>query len=129
MVAAVGIISVSLHLLGWDEDVLSVFPASRVDFAVDVSHLGRVAIRVVAAAEHRIVGHMPAGIELLVQELILERMMTMCTILSDLIGLYSRHQRKRQHDHQEELASTVQHAVSCSELPNGAERRANPHAA
>jgi hypothetical protein len=71
----------------------------------------------------------PAGIELLVQELILERMMTMCTILSELVGLHSRYQRKRQRDHQEELASNVQHAASGSELPNGADRRANPHAA
>ena len=50
-----------------------------------------------------------------VQELILERMMTMRAIPSDLIGLRARHQRKRQSDHQEELAGSVRHAASSSE--------------
>ncbi|MDH2353246.1 hypothetical protein QCM77_19705 [Bradyrhizobium sp. SSUT18] len=108
MVAAVGIVSVSLDLLGRDEDVFPVLSAPREDPAVDVPYFGRVAIRVVATAQHRIVRHMPARVEFLVQEPILGRMVTMWTILSNLLGRHSRHQRKRQRDCQEELAGTVQ---------------------
>ena len=71
MISAVGIISVSLDLLGRDEYVLPVFPSPRIDLAVDVLDLGRVAIRIVAATERWIVRHLPCRVELLVQELIL----------------------------------------------------------
>jgi hypothetical protein len=43
-----------------------------------------------------------------VQELILRRVVAMGTLLSNLLGLHCRHQRKRQRDRQEELAGTVQ---------------------
>jgi len=115
MVATVGIVPVSLDFLDRDQDVFPVLPAPRVDLAVDVADLGRVAIRAVAAAQHRIVGHVPARIKLLVQKLVLRRMVTMCSILSSLVGLHARHQGKRQRDRQEELANTVQLAASSFE--------------
>jgi hypothetical protein len=111
MVAAVGIIPVSLDLLRGNEDVFPVFPAQRVDAPLDPPYLGRVAVGVVAASQHRIVRHVPTRIELLVEEQI-PRRMTMCAILSGLVRLRSRHQRKRQRDRQEELATTVQRAAS-----------------
>lgn len=86
MVAAVGIIPVSLDLLRRNEDVFPVFPAQRVDAPLDPPYLGRVAVGVVAASQHRIVRHVPTRIELLVEEQI-PRRMTMCAILSGLVRL------------------------------------------
>src|SRR4051812_19984661 len=64
MVAAVGIIPVSLDLLRWNEDVSPVFPAQRVDAFLDSPYLRRVAVGVAAASQHRIVRHVPTRIEL-----------------------------------------------------------------
>ena len=47
-VSAIGIIPIALNLPWRDED--PVFPAPRVDIAVDVLDFGRVAIRIIAAA-------------------------------------------------------------------------------
>jgi hypothetical protein len=43
-------------------------------------------------------------------------MVTMCSILSSLVGLRARDQGKRQRDRQEELANTVQLAASWFEI-------------
>ena len=129
MVAAVGIVPVALDLLGRDQDVFPVFPAPGVDLAFDVAYLGRVAIRIVAAAQNRIVRHAPVRIELLVQRLILRRMVTMRSIPSSVLGLQARCQRKRQRDRQQELAASVQLTASGRENePDGLGAAADPHA-
>jgi hypothetical protein len=77
VIAAVGIIPVPLYFLGRNENVFPVLPASRIDLAVGGFDFGRVAVRIVAAAERRIVGHVPRRIKPLMQKLILSGMMTM----------------------------------------------------
>jgi hypothetical protein len=59
MISAIWIVSVSLYLLRWNGNVLSVFSAFCLDVAVDVMDFGRVAVRVIATANGRIVGHVP----------------------------------------------------------------------
>ena len=88
MVSAVGIVPVLLHLLRRNEDVLAVLSAPRVDAAVNIFYFRRVAVRIVAAANPRMVGHAPGRIELLVQLLILRRMVVRCCLaLSALLRL------------------------------------------
>src|SRR5438874_978774 len=53
MVSAIGIVPVAFDLRWSDQNVLPVFPAPRVDVAADVLDLGRIAIRIVAAASGR----------------------------------------------------------------------------
>src|SRR5712671_5127429 len=74
VVSAVRIVPVALYLFRWNGNVLAVFPASCVDVAVNVLDLSRVAVRLVATADGRIVGHVPFRIKLFMQELILCRM-------------------------------------------------------
>src|SRR5262245_16085491 len=57
VVSAIGIIPIALNLPWRDEDVLAVFPAPRVDIAVDVLDFDRVAIRIIAAAARGIIRH------------------------------------------------------------------------
>ncbi|WFU37693.1 hypothetical protein QA640_24835 [Bradyrhizobium sp. CB82] len=85
MIAAIGVVPVALYLLGWDEDVFAVFPAPRIKLAVFVPDLGRVAVRAVAAAERRVIRHVPGRIELFVQSLILRRMLAMGSTLPNLL--------------------------------------------
>ena len=59
MISAIWIVSVPLYLPRWNGNVLSVFSAFCVDVAVDVLDFGRVAVRVIATADGRIVGHVP----------------------------------------------------------------------
>ena len=59
MISAIWIVSVPLYLFRWNGNVLSVFSAFCVDVAVDVLDFGRVAVRVIATADGRIVGHVP----------------------------------------------------------------------
>ena len=59
MVSAVGIVPIVFYLLRWNKNVLPVFSAFCVDAAVHVFDFGRVAIRLVATAKGRIVGHVP----------------------------------------------------------------------
>ena len=75
MVSSVGIVPVALHLLGWNWNVPSVFPALREDVAIDVLDFGRIAVRVIATTHRRMIRHVPGRIEFLVQRLILRRMM------------------------------------------------------
>ena len=74
MIPAVGIVPVVLYLFSWNGNVLAVLSASCVDVAVNVLDLSRVAVRLVATANGRIVGHVPLCIKLFMQELILRRM-------------------------------------------------------
>jgi hypothetical protein len=94
MVAAIGVVPVALHLPGGDEDVFAVFPPPCVKLAVLVPDLGRVAVRAVAAAERRVIRHVPGRIELFVQSLILRRMLAMGSTLPSLLRLDRRSEAK-----------------------------------
>jgi hypothetical protein len=59
MISAIGIVPVPLDLLRWNKNVLPVFSALRVNFAVNVLDFSRVAVRLIATAGRRIVGHVP----------------------------------------------------------------------
>jgi hypothetical protein len=63
VIAAVGIIPVPLYFLGRNENVFPVLPALRIDRAVDRFDFGRVAVRIVATAERRIIRHVPRRIK------------------------------------------------------------------
>ena len=59
MISAIGIVPVPLHLLKWNWNVLPVLSALRVKFAVDILDFSRVAVRLIATANGRIIGHVP----------------------------------------------------------------------
>ena len=59
VVSAIGIVSVPLYLLRWNGNVLPVLSALRVKLAVDILDFSRVAVRLIATANGRIVGHVP----------------------------------------------------------------------
>jgi hypothetical protein len=65
VISAVGIISVPLYLLGWHENVFPVLSAPGVDVAVNILDLSRVAVRIIATANGRVIGHVPRRIETL----------------------------------------------------------------
>jgi hypothetical protein len=73
VISAIEIVPVSLYLFRRNANVPSVFSAFCVDVPVNVLDFGRVAIRIIAAADGRIATH-PYRIEFLVQGLILRRM-------------------------------------------------------
>jgi hypothetical protein len=74
MVSTIRVVPVALDLPGRNQDVIPVLPAARVDVAADIFDLGRVAVRLVAAAPGGIIRHVPGRIELLVQSFILRGM-------------------------------------------------------
>lgn len=90
MVSAVGIIPVSLHFLRWDQNVSAVLPAPCMDLAIDVLDVGWIAVSAVAAAEARIVGHVPGRIEFFVQPLVLGWVLAMNGTMSRLLRLDGR---------------------------------------
>jgi len=92
VVPAIGIVPVPLYLFSWNGNVLAVFSASCIDVAVNVLDLSRVAIRLVATANGRIVRHVPFCIKLFVQELILCRMVARSLALSIFLRLDSYRQ-------------------------------------
>ena len=92
MVSAIGIVPVALYLFSWNGNVLAVFSASCVDVAVNVPDLSRVAVRLVATANGRIVGHVPLCIKFFMQELIPRRMVPRGLALSILLRLESDRQ-------------------------------------
>ena len=59
MISAIGIVPVPLYLLRWNSNVLPVLSALRVKLAVNVLDFSRVAVRLIAAANGRIIGHVP----------------------------------------------------------------------
>ena len=59
MILTIGIVSVPLDLFRWNGNVLSVFSAFCVEVAVDVLDFSRIAVRIIATASRRIVGHVP----------------------------------------------------------------------
>jgi len=101
MVSAIRIIPVSLHFLRRDQNVSSVLPAPRIDLAVDVLDLSRVAIGTVAATEGRIVRHVPGRIEFFVQFLVLRWVLAMSGTVSRLLRLDRRGEAEENHRAQE----------------------------
>jgi hypothetical protein len=93
MVSAIGIVPVTLYLLRWNANVLSVFSAFCVDVAVDVLDFSRVAVRVIATADGRLIGHTPCRIEFIVQELILWRVLAKPGVALSVLRLDPRQQR------------------------------------
>ncbi len=92
MIPAIGIVPVALYLFSWNGNVLAVLSASCVDLAINVLDLSRVAVRLVATANGRIVGHVPLCIKLFMQELILWRMVARSMALSIFLRLDWRRQ-------------------------------------
>jgi hypothetical protein len=90
MASAVGVISIPLDLLRWNGNVLSILSAFCVDVAVDVSDFGRIAVRVIAAANGRMIGHAPCRVEFLVQELILRRVVAKGSMALPILSLSRR---------------------------------------
>jgi hypothetical protein len=96
MVSAVRVISIPLDLLRWNGNVLSILSALCVDVSVDVSDFGRIAVRVIAAANGRMIGHAPCRVEFLVQQLILRRMMVKASMALPILSLSCRRQRAKE---------------------------------
>jgi len=88
VIPAVGIVPVVLYFFWWNGNVLAVLSASCVDLAINVPDFSRVAVRLVATANGRIVGHAPLCIKLFMQELILWRMVARSVALSIFLRLY-----------------------------------------
>jgi hypothetical protein len=59
VISPIGIVPIPLYLLRRNENVFPIFPAPCIDFAVYILDVGRIAVRVIATAEGRVVGHMP----------------------------------------------------------------------
>ena len=59
MISAIGIVPVPLYLLRRNGNVLPVLSAFCVDVAVHVLDFSRVAVRLIATAQGRIIGHVP----------------------------------------------------------------------
>jgi len=59
MIPTIGIAPVSLDLFRRDANVLPVFSSLCVNVAFDVLDFGRVAVRIIATADGRIIGHVP----------------------------------------------------------------------
>jgi hypothetical protein len=87
VIPAIGIVPVALYLFRWNGNVLAVLSAFCVDVAVNVLDFSRVAVRLVATANGRIVGHVPLCIKLFMQELILCRMVARGVALSIFLRL------------------------------------------
>jgi hypothetical protein len=85
VVSAIGIVLVPFYLLGWYRNVLPVFSAFCVESSVNVLDVSRVAVRLIATAKGRIVGHVPRRIEFFVQGLILWRMVALNPAMSSLL--------------------------------------------
>jgi hypothetical protein len=112
VIAAVGIIPVPLYFLGWNENVFPVLPALRIDLAVDRFDFGRVAVRIVATAERRIIRHVPRRIKPLMQRPILSGMVAMSgLVLLTFLRMDERCQQAKS-AREEELAKKAQGAVS-----------------
>ncbi|WFU41316.1 hypothetical protein QA640_01910 [Bradyrhizobium sp. CB82] len=112
MIAAVGVIPVPLYFLGRNENVFPVLPALRIDLAVDRFDFGRVAVRIIATAERRVIRHVPRRIKPLVQKLILRGMVAMSgLVLLTFLRMDERWQQAKS-AREEELAKNVQGAVS-----------------
>jgi hypothetical protein len=98
VISAIRVVSIALDLFRWNQDVLSVFSAFCVNVAINVLDFGRIAVRIVAAANGRIIGHVPRRIEFLVQQLILRRMMVKPCLALSVLRLDLRRQQATETD-------------------------------
>ena len=92
MISAVGIVPVPLYLFRRNADVLPVFSAFGVDVALNILDFSRVAVRIIATADGRIIGHVPCRVEFLVQGLILRRMVVKPSLVLPVLCLDPRRQ-------------------------------------
>ncbi|MDB5576732.1 MAG: hypothetical protein JWR80_1908 [Bradyrhizobium sp.] len=90
MVSAIRVVSIPFDLLRWNGNVLSILSALRIDVAVDVLDFSRIAVRFIAAAGPRMIGHAPCRIELLVQELILRRVVAWASMALPILSQHCR---------------------------------------
>jgi hypothetical protein len=107
MVSAIRVVSISLDLLRWYGNVLSILSAFCVDVAVDVSDLRRIAVRLIAAANGRMIGHVPCRVEFLVQELILRRVVAKASMALTILSLSRGRQKAKETAHQEDSARNI----------------------
>jgi hypothetical protein len=107
VISAIGIVSVPLDLFRWNWNVLSVLSAFCVDVAVDVFDFCRIAVRVIATADGRMIGHAPCWIELLVQELILRGMAVKPSLTLSILRAYLRYQHAAKTVSQDAFAQEV----------------------
>src|SRR5216683_3663061 len=66
MVSAIGAVPITLHLLPWNGDVFSIVAPSSEPLSIFEDGFCWIAIRLVATALRRLVGHEPRRVELLV---------------------------------------------------------------
>jgi hypothetical protein len=92
MVSTVRVVSIALDLLRWNGNVLSILSAFCIDVAIDVSDLGRIAVRVIAATDGRMIWHAPCRVAFLVQELILRRVLPKASMALAILGPSRRRQ-------------------------------------
>jgi hypothetical protein len=59
VISTIGIVSVPFDVFRWNGNVLSASSAFCVDVAVDVLDFGRIAVRTIATANGRMIGHAP----------------------------------------------------------------------
>ena len=103
MVSTIRIVPIPLDLFRRDRNVLSILPPLGVDVAVNVLDLGRIAVRIIAAASVRMIWHMPRRIEFLVQGHILQWMVP-CSVIFPILRLGRHLQHAAQGDSEEKLA-------------------------
>jgi hypothetical protein len=95
VISAIRVVSIPLDFFRWNENVFSVFSALGVDVAIDVLDFGGIAVRIIATANRRMVGHMPGRIEFIVQGHILQWMVPRSVIFSVLrLGWHHQHAAK-----------------------------------
>jgi hypothetical protein len=104
MISAIGIVPIPLYLFRWHGNVFSVFSALCVNFAVNVLDFSRIAVRFIATANRRIIGHLPFRIELLVQGLILRRMAVSPGLALSILGFNLHRQQATDAAPEEEFA-------------------------
>jgi hypothetical protein len=104
VISAIGIIPIPLYLFSWHGNVLSVFSALCVDLAVNVLDFSRIAVRLIATANRRIIGHAPFRIELLMQGLILRRMTVNPGLALSILGFNLHRQQATDAAPEEEFA-------------------------
>jgi hypothetical protein len=103
MVSTVWIVPIPLDLFRRNENVFSILSPFGKDVAVDVPDLGWIAVRIIATASVRMIGHMPRRIEFLVQGHILKWMVP-CNVIFSILCLGRHRQSAAQGDSEKEFA-------------------------
>ena len=87
MVSAIRVVSIPLDLLRGNGNVLSILSTSCIDVTATVFDLSRIAVRLIAAADGRMIGHAPCRVEFFVQELILRRVVAKASMALTILSL------------------------------------------